>query len=142
MRASFFADGKGEKEPTYSKDSLTVVVLDENTEPISGQKVVLRNTLGQEMGNGISDNEGKVIFSQGLHDGTFYKISVNELENISEAMPGNERSIYLTSDQMISSDDSAKPETPKVDEKTLRKLIRSRKKRKRLQLANNRKLQQ
>ncbi|WP_438467757.1 LPXTG cell wall anchor domain-containing protein [Streptococcus pluranimalium] len=121
MRASFFADGKGEKKPTYSKDSVTVVVLDENAEPISGQKVVLRNTLGQEMGNGISDNEGKVIFSQGLHDGTFYKISVNELENISEAMPGNERSIYLTSDQMISSDDSAKPEAPKVDEKNSEK---------------------
>ncbi len=121
MRASFFADGKGEKKTTYSKDSVTVVVLDENAEPISGQKVVLRNTQGQEMGNGISDNEGKVIFSQGLHDGTFYKISVNELENISEAMPRNERSIYLTSDQMISSDDSAKPEVPKVDEKNSEK---------------------
>ena len=96
MRASLFADGKGEKKTTYSKDCVTVVVLDENAEPISGQKVVLRNTLGQEMGNGISDNEGKVIFSPWLHYGTFYKISVNELENISEAMPGNERSIYLT----------------------------------------------
>lgn len=106
LRSSFIAKGQGEKQPKYSTDPLVVVVRDANSEPLPGQKVVLKDVRNHVVGEMVTEQDGKAIFTNGLLDGTFYHISVNELQNVSEAMPGSERSVYLTDEQIVSPDDA------------------------------------
>lgn len=107
LRSSFIAKGQGEKQPKYSTDPLVVVVRDANSEPLPGQKVVLKDVRNHVVGEMVTGQDGKAIFTNGLLDGTFYHISVNELQDVSEAMPGSERSVYLTDEQIVSPDDAA-----------------------------------
>ncbi|MGT2932595.1 MSCRAMM family protein [Streptococcus catagoni] len=114
MSASFFSKGKGEKQPVYSSEALVVVVRNADAEGLAGQRVRLKDYRGQEVASGITDKDGKVTITKGLLDGTYYDISVNSLESIAKAMPGQERSVYLKDNQIFKKGDNPSKEISKV----------------------------
>ncbi|WP_159545370.1 LPXTG cell wall anchor domain-containing protein [Streptococcus halichoeri] len=101
LQASFYATAKnGEAAPSYSKTPLTVTVYNEEGEAVPGQSVTLKNKLGQVVKTLTSDQNGKAVFSEGLLEGSFYDITVNNLAYVAHAMPGEDRSYYLKSEEI------------------------------------------
>ncbi len=114
MRSSFYSDvNTGNATPTYSSIPLTVTVRDEDGNPISGQKVTLKDRLGNLIGEIVSDKAGQAVFKEGLFDGTFYNITVNGLSYEANAMPGDNRSYFLKPEEIHTG------EQPAMNEKTL-----------------------
>lgn len=88
---SFKADGVGTAAPSYSKQSIILTIRDQEGEAYSGQSVSLKT---KEVGKGISDASGKVVFADKLVDGTFYDVFVNGVQK-DPILPGQSRSLLI-----------------------------------------------
>lgn len=91
---SFKADGVGTAAPSYSKQSIILTIRDQEGEAYSGQSVSLKTKEGKEVGKGISDVSGKVVFADKLVDGTFYDVFVNGVQK-DPILPGQSRSLLI-----------------------------------------------
>ncbi|MGT2910950.1 LPXTG cell wall anchor domain-containing protein [Streptococcus cameli] len=97
--ASFFAEGTGTKEPSYTDIPLVITVRNEEGEPLANQEVSLTNALGQLVSTVVTDHQGKAVFADKLMEGMFYDFSVNGIK-MHAVTPGNDISAYLTSYQI------------------------------------------
>ncbi|CYV66306.1 TPA: LPXTG cell wall anchor domain-containing protein [Streptococcus suis] len=89
-----------------SGKAIEITVQDEDATPLSSQLVELKTSSNESLGSRLSDQNGKVSFTDKIVEGTFYEYYVNG-EKIGEVFPGQSRFAYLSSDKIVKEEASS-----------------------------------
>ncbi|UTH13880.1 LPXTG cell wall anchor domain-containing protein [Macrococcus equipercicus] len=76
LENTFFVDTKGDGKYNAETQPATVIVVDENNNPLAGQKVALYRG-GVKVAEAVTAENGKLVFSDNLTVGTLYDIYLN-----------------------------------------------------------------
>ncbi|WMB29015.1 LPXTG cell wall anchor domain-containing protein [Streptococcus didelphis] len=112
MAASFTTQGKGTKNPIFSKEAIDIHVLDQDGQALAGKTVSLKADNGRLIETIKTNTDGLAHFNSNILDGTFYDYYVDGIK-YGQATPGADRSVFLDANSP-----SDNPQNPKVKQGT------------------------